>query len=135
MITIKMNPKRSVKLARLFANLQSGPMEWLKEVSLAWKDQTQKNLSGSVTGRYPATRSGLLKSRVLPSGPQLARSGGTVYAKLGVHTRYAEIQEEGGRAGRNLAAVVPPRPYARPALITVLNRMYKVLRTMIMRGV
>lgn len=58
--------------------------------------------------------------------------GDTVSSKvkgiLGAYRPYARIHELGGRAGRGLAAVIPPRPYLRPALEDAWREDWELLR-------
>lgn len=44
------------------------------------------------------------------------KQGTAWHIDIGSNVVYARIQELGGRAGRNLASLIPAQPYLRPAL-------------------
>ena len=68
----------------------------------------------SPPGAPPAIITGTLRRSVITQPP--VGGGGLWTASGGPTIVYARIQELGGRAGRNHASVLPPRPYVRPAV-------------------
>ncbi|MEU5426830.1 HK97 gp10 family phage protein [Streptomyces olivoreticuli] len=68
----------------------------------------------SPPGEPPALVTGRLRSSFDILGPTSAGAGAWA-AVIGPTTAYARIQELGGTAGRGHHAVLPPRPYLRPA--------------------
>ena len=113
------------KLQRFTRKMPGTARDFLRVTSELWKTSTQHKLSGSTTGKYPAKRTGKLQSAVNRDGPRIESVGPLHRAYLEVDTLYAEIQEDGGRAGRYHSAVIPPRPYARPSLNQVWAKMIK----------
>jgi HK97 gp10 family phage protein len=100
----------------------------LKEGASTVQDQIQANLirrfypPASPPGQPPASRTGLLFDRVLRriDGEVAA---GIYQARVYPSTVYARIQELGGIAGRGHRSHLPPRPYVRPAVEAVRDRV------------
>jgi len=134
-------PKKIGKLETFVQRADLNIKAWLKELSEVWKKETQQNLSGSVTGIYPARRTGYLHSRVLPKQAKITKgaSGGEAsvpyVVTLEVDCVYASIHEVGGQAGRNRSVTIPARPYAEPALNKTVKQMVKRFREFIFKGV
>ena len=128
-VTENVTPKLNNFLSKLPSNMKRAFTDFSNE----WKKETQKNLSGSNTGRYPATRTGYLKSQVLPNGPQVSVSGKTYKANLIVDTPYAHVQNYGGTAGRYGSTVLKPRPYASDAIESTMKKFARIFNKVIMK--
>lgn len=100
----------------------------IEEGATTVQDQIQANLirrfypPASPPGQPPASRTGLLFDRVLKRvdgevGP------GLYQARVYPSVVYARIQELGGDAGRGRRSHLPPRPYVRPAVEAVRDRV------------
>lgn len=81
----------------------------------------------SPPGQPPAFRTGLLRDRVLKRIDGEVGAG-VFQARVFPSIVYARIQELGGDAGRDHRSHLPPRPYVRPAVDAVRDR---VLQTFI----
>lgn len=108
-------------------------MGMLKDFANEWKKETQNNLSGGTTGRYPATRTGYLKSQVLPNGPHVSKSSGNYSVNLTVDTPYAYVQNYGGTAGRYGSTILKARPYASDAVESTLQKFKRIFNDTIMK--
>jgi phage gpG-like protein len=88
-------------------------METAAKLELSRVSHSRGTPTPSPPGSPPALISGALRRSVMTiPGPV---SGYRASVTVGGTIVYARIQELGGRAGRNHASLLPPRPYLRPA--------------------
>jgi phage gpG-like protein len=88
-------------------------METAAKLELSRVSHSRGTPTPSPPGSPPALISGALRRSVI-TRPDAA-SGYRASVTVGGTIVYARIQELGGRAGRNHASLLPPRPYLRPA--------------------
>jgi len=129
---IKVKDGVTPKLKAFNKEYKKNISRFLVDLSFDWKKKTQTKLSKTTTGKFPALRTGRLRSSVLSEGPQIKQQGTTTTAFLDVNTVYATIQEEGGTTGRFNSVVIPPRPYAVPSIKQALRTFAKKLAEFIM---
>lgn len=81
---------------------------------LSTASHSRRTKTPSPPGGPPAIITGGLRRSTITQPP--VGGGGRWSAFGGPTIVYSRIQELGGRAGRNHASVLPPRPYVRPAI-------------------
>jgi hypothetical protein len=118
-------------LRSIVERVGSGTEAALNEGATTVQDEIQGNLvrrfypPASPPGEPPASRTGLLFDRVLKRIDGEVDSG--VYqARVYPSTVYARIQELGGDAGRGHRSHLPARPYVRPAVDAVRDRVLQM---------
>lgn len=122
-------------LTRMVAEVEAGALEIVRrsqaEVEAEAKAAfTSAHSRGTPTpsspGTPPAVVTGTLRRSILSETPERIGFGyvGRVYPT----TVYARVQELGGATGRNHAAVLPARPYLKPALDRKRDRLSAIAR-------
>ena len=88
-------------------------METAAKLELSRVSHARGTPTPSPPGSPPALIGGALRRSVMTVPGDM--SGYRASVQVGGTIVYARIQELGGRAGRNHASLLPPRPYLRPA--------------------
>ncbi len=103
--------------------------------TLSTYSHARRTPTPSPPGGPPAIITGTLRRSVITNPP--VGGGGLWSASGGPTIVYSRIQELGGRAGRNHASVLPPRPYVRPAIrqLRASGRLSEVAMTAFYRAV
>lgn len=117
---LRRRQRKATAGARAAAGAMGLTMETaVKTVELSKYSHSRGTPTPSAPGDPPALVSGALR-RSVKTVPGTAR-GARASVKVGGTVVYARIQELGGRAGRNHASLLPPRPYLKPAAERVIS--------------
>lgn len=76
----------------------------------------------SNTNQYPGVRSGNLRASVTSE-----QSASGLSVLVGPNTRYARIQEKGGKAGRGHKVTIPARPFVKPAWAQCRDKILDIM--------
>ena len=121
-VNVKLKAMQARVPAAVVASAMAMALDFTSEVKkdeLTRYTHPPKVPTNSPPGEPPALVSGALRGSVRPEPP--VASGPRAEVTVGGTVIYARIQELGGRAGRNHASVLPPRPYLKPAAERVIG--------------